>query len=127
MTAARHPRVYAIWALLLAFDVAIQVMMKLAGDQLGGVPFGLDWIAEALTSWLVWMSIIGYAATFVLWLAILHASPLSAAFPVTALVYVFVPLCGWLLLGEDFASGQAVGIVLIIAGVMLQRDAAKAA
>ena len=115
-------RLYATWGLLLALDVAIQVAMKLAGDQLHGIAPGPDWLAAALSSWLVWVSLAGYLATFVLWLAILHSSPLSAAFPVTALVYVFVPLCGWLLLGENFSAGQAAGIALILAGVFLQRD-----
>jgi drug/metabolite transporter (DMT)-like permease len=115
-------RLYATWGLLLALDVAIQVAMKLAGDHLHGVAPGADWLAAALSSWLVWVSLAGYLATFVLWLAILHSSPLSAAFPATALVYVFVPLCGWLLLGENFSAGQAAGIALILAGVFLQRD-----
>jgi multidrug transporter EmrE-like cation transporter len=125
MSTTPHPRLYAIWALLLAFDVIIQVTMKIAGDQLGAIPFGLGWAAAALSSPMLWLSLVGYIATFVLWLAILHASPLSAAFPVTALVYVLVPLAGWLYLGEDFTLGQAAGIALIIAGVMVQRDNAK--
>ncbi len=122
MTALPHPRLAAIWALLLAIDVAIQVTMKLAGDELGGIPFGAAWAVAAVSSWLVWVSLAGYAVTFVLWLAILHASPLSAAFPATALVYVLVPSCGWLLLGEHVTAGQAAGIALIVAGVIFQRD-----
>ena len=125
MSTNPHPRLYAIWGLLLAFDVIIQVTMKIAGDQLGAIPFGFGWAAAALSSPMLWVSLVGYVATFVLWLAILHASPLSAAFPATALVYVLVPLAGWLYLGEDFTLGQAAGIALIIAGVMVQRDNVK--
>ena len=98
MTALSRRRLYATWAMLLALDVAIQVTMKLAGDRLHGIPPGWDWAVAALSSWLVWVSLAGYVATFVLWLAILHSSSLSAAFPATALVYVFVPLAGWVLL-----------------------------
>ena len=125
MTVAPHPRLYAIWGLLLALDVAIQLAMKLAGDQLGAIPFGAAWVAAALSSGLVWISLIGYMATFVLWLAILHASPLSAAFPTTALVYVLVPLVGWLYLDENFTPWQGAGIALVLAGVILQRDSAR--
>ena len=125
MTAAPHPRLYAIWCLLLVLDVAIQVTMKFAGDQLSPIPFGFGWASAALSSVLVWISITGYVATFILWLAILHASQLSAAFPATALVYVLVPLCGWLLLGEEFTAGRAAGIALIVAGVILQWDSAE--
>lgn len=124
MTALSRRRLYATWAMLLALDVAIQVTMKLAGDRLHGIPPGWDWAVAALSSWLVWVSLAGYVATFVLWLAILHSSSLSAAFPATALVYVFVPLAGWVLLGEKFSPWQAAGIGLILAGVILQRDTA---
>jgi len=123
MTPAPRARLFAIWAMLLALDVAIQVGMKLAGDRLHVLPLGFDWAVAAISSWLVWISLAGYLATFFLWLAILQASPLSAAFPGTALVYVFVPVCGWLLLGENFSAGQAAGIALILAGVILQRGA----
>jgi multidrug transporter EmrE-like cation transporter len=125
MSAARNPRILVFWGMLLAFDVAIQVTMKFAGDQLHPIPFGFDWAAAALSSPMVWISLIGYVATFVLWLAILHSSPLSAAFPTTALVYALVPLAGWLYLGEDFTPGQAIGISLIMAGVLLQQDSGK--
>ena len=126
MNETPHPRIYAIWSLLLALDVGIQVLMKLAGDQLGGIAFGSAWVVAAASSWLVWAALIGYFFTFVLWLAILHASPLSAAFPVTALCYVLVPLCGWIFLNEDFGAWQALGIGLILAGVLLQREPLRA-
>lgn len=126
MTAAPQARFYLIWGLLLALDVAIQVTMKIAGDQLSAIPFGLDWVVAALFSAMVWISLIGYVATLILWLAILHGSSLSAAFPATALVYVLVPLCGWLFFGEELTAGRTTGIALIVAGVFLQRDAAKA-
>jgi multidrug transporter EmrE-like cation transporter len=123
MSMARSPAIHIFWGMLLAFDVAIQVTMKFAGDQLRPIPLGFDWVAAALSSPMVWIALVGYMATFVLWLAILHSSPLSAAFPTTALVYVLVPLAGWLYLGEDVMLGQAVGIALIIAGVLLQQEA----
>ncbi len=118
-------RLVVTWTLLLALDVGLQVLMKLAADQLDPIPFGVEWLRAAASSWLVWLSLAGYFATFVLWLAILHGSPLSAAFPATALVYVLVPLCGWVFLKEAFNAGQAAGIALILAGIILQRDPAK--
>jgi drug/metabolite transporter (DMT)-like permease len=126
MNRSPDSRLYVTWGLLLALDVGLQVLMKLAADQLDPIAFGADWFAAALSSWLIWLSLIGYFATFVLWLAILHASPLSAAFPATALVYVLVPLCGWFFLREPFNAGQALGIGLILAGVILQRDPPRA-
>ena len=126
MNASASKRLRTAWALLLALDVAIQVTMKLAGDQLHAIPFGFEWVRAAFWSGMVWISLIGYATTFFLWLAILRSSALSAAFPTTALVYALVPLCGWILLGEDFKPRQTIGIALILGGVLLQRDIANA-
>ena len=112
-----------LWSTLLLLDVAIQVLMKLAGDALEPRAFGTDWLLAALSNPLVWASAIGYAATFVLWLSILRSSTLSAAFPLTALTYVLVPLSGYAFLGEAIHANQALGIGLIIAGLLIQRDA----
>ena len=116
-------RLRVLWAILLALDVAIQIAMKLAGDEMAQLPFGADWLDAALGSRLVWLSLIGYVATLVLWLAILQTNLLSAAFPTTAIVYALVPFSGWLLLDERLSLGQVAGIALILAGVALQRDA----
>jgi drug/metabolite transporter (DMT)-like permease len=116
-------RTALLWIALLALDVAIQVLMKLAGDTLESVPFGGEWMAMALSNWLVWISAIGYGATFVLWLAILRSSDLAVAFPLTASTYVLVPLSGYLFLGEALHANQVIGIALIVAGLLVQRDA----
>jgi drug/metabolite transporter (DMT)-like permease len=124
LSGTSHLRLRGLWAALLALDVAIQVAMKIAGDQLAGHSFGAEWVAAALGSWMIWLSLVGYFATFFLWLAILQTSLLSAAFPATAVVYALVPFCGWLLFDEHLSLGQVAGIALIIAGVFLQRDGA---
>ncbi len=121
-TSAARATLWTLWSLLLALDVAIQITMKLAGDRLAGIPMGAGWALAAASSWLVWLSLAGYLATLVLWLAILRSSPLSAAFPVTALTYILVPLSGWLWLDERFSLAQGIGVTLIVAGVLLQRD-----
>ena len=110
-----------LWASLLAVDVAIQLAMKLAGDQLDAFPFpSLEWLAALAASPLAMAALAGYFATFVLWLAILHGSSLSAAFPMTALTYALVPLAAWQILGEHISWGQVAGITLIFAGIVLQ-------
>ena len=67
----------------------------------------------------VWLAVTGYAGTFVVWMMILRAMPLSRAFPMTGLAYVTVPLLAWTVLGESIDLPRAGGIALIVAGVVL--------
>jgi drug/metabolite transporter (DMT)-like permease len=123
MTAATagRLRLTLAWAGLLLIDVAIQVAMKVAADHLDAIPFpSVAWLGAMVGEPLALAALAGYFATFVLWLVILQASPLSAAFPLTALTYVLVPLAAWAGLGEHLSGGQAAGIGLIILGVVVQ-------
>ena len=121
MTLDRRIRIILLWGGLLAIDVAIQVAMKLAGDQLDPIAFpSADWFAAVASSPLAMAALAGYFATFVLWLAILNNAPLSAAFPLTALTYGLGPLAAWLVLGERISWGQAIGIAFIFTGIVLQ-------
>lgn len=122
MTAlSRRVRLIAAWTGLLTIDVAIQLAMKIAADHLDAFPFpSLAWGAAVLGEPLALVALAGYFATFILWLAILHASPLSAAFPLTALTYVLVPVAAWGGLGEAISWPKAAGIALIVLGVVVQ-------
>ena len=62
---------------------------------------------------------IGYAATFVVWMMILQRMDLSRAFPLTGLMYVSVPALAWLVFGEAISPLRMGGIALIVGGVIL--------
>ena len=62
---------------------------------------------------------IGYVATFVVWMMILQRMDLSRAFPLTGLAYVSVPLLAWLMFGETITLLCAGGVGLIVCGVIL--------
>jgi len=109
----------AIWLAFIALDTGTQLAFKWGADSLGDMDFGLDMLARAMPLPGVWLAILGYVGTFVVWMAILRDMPLSRAFPMTGLVYVTVPLLAWLAFGERIDPVRAGGIGLIIAGVVL--------
>lgn len=111
-------RTLAVWGAFIALDTFTQLAFKWGADQLGDLDFGLGMIARALTLPGVWLAALGYAGTFVVWMAILRMMPLSRAFPMTGLAYVTVPLLAWAVLGERIDLTRACGIALIVAGVV---------
>ena len=61
-----------------------------------------------------------YAASFVLWLVTLQRYPVTTVYPVfVGAGFVGVALGGWLVLGEPFGAGRAVGALVVLAGIVL--------
>jgi undecaprenyl phosphate-alpha-L-ara4N flippase subunit ArnE len=60
-----------------------------------------------------------YGLTTILWVFILRSVPLSAAFPLYALVFVLVPLAAHFLLGEPWSWNALVGGAVIMLGVLI--------
>ncbi|HEY8622966.1 MAG TPA: EamA family transporter [Casimicrobiaceae bacterium] len=60
-----------------------------------------------------------FALTTILWVFILHAVPLPAAFPIYALVFVLVPVGAHFLLGEPWSWNTLVGGGIIMLGVII--------
>ena len=109
-----------LWVMFIVLSTLMQLSFKVAGDKLGGLDDGLQFIDVALRMPAVWLAIAGYIAVFLVWLAILETAPLAQAFLVTALVYVPVTLGAWWLFGEAIGWGRIGGIGLIVAGVAMQ-------
>jgi multidrug transporter EmrE-like cation transporter len=109
----------ALWTALLIIETATQLAFKAGSEKLdiGDVDFA--WLLAALMTPQVWLAILGYLATFVVWMLILQRMDLSKAFPITGLCYVTVPLFAWLVFGETTSPARATGIGFIVAGVML--------
>jgi drug/metabolite transporter (DMT)-like permease len=60
-----------------------------------------------------------YGLTTILWVFILHAVPLSVAYPIYALVFVLVPVAAHFLFGEPWSWNTLVGGGIIMLGVII--------
>jgi multidrug transporter EmrE-like cation transporter len=122
-----HPWSTALlWAALLTIETATQLAFKAGSERLDAADGNSSWLnavflwmIAALTTPQVWLAILGYLATFVVWMLILQRMDLSKAFPITALCYVTVPVFAWLIFGEATSPARAAGIAFIVAGVVL--------
>lgn len=109
----------ALWLALLATDTITQIALKLGSGALNGVDFGVDWVTVAVASPWTWAAALSYLGAFVTWMMILRSTPLSMAFPLSAMAYPAVVAASWLLLGETVDALRWCGVAFIVAGVVL--------
>lgn len=82
--------------------------------------------AQAFTSPLVWLGLVLYGASAVLWLWVLSRLDVSLAYPLVSLGFVLTMLLGILWLGEPFSWLRVAGCTLIVLGVSLLALSARA-
>jgi drug/metabolite transporter (DMT)-like permease len=110
------------WLLLTVVCVALlslgQMLFKAAAGQ---------WHIEGW-GWSTWRGLLSapmvvaltvYAATTILWVFILRQLPLSVAYPVYALSFLFVPLLAYLTFGEPLTARTLLGGAIIIIGIFV--------
>jgi drug/metabolite transporter (DMT)-like permease len=110
------------WLLLLVFETISQLALKIGGEALAHVPFGLAWLSEAAGNPWVIAGVFGYLGSFSAWMVILDRVPLSFGFPLTAVVMLAVAIASRYVFGEELTSWRVVGIGLIVTGVIVMRD-----
>ena len=59
-----------------------------------------------------------YFLSAVVWLAVLAKLPVSTAYPFVSLGFVCTAALGWLIFGEPISAAKALGIALIVGGVL---------
>ena len=99
--------------LVLKLGVADQKMQ--AAMQVGVV----DSAMAALFSPFIWLGLIVYALSVVLWLWVLPKVDLSVAYPFVGIGFVVTMLFGMLLLNENVTPMRIIGTILIVGGCVL--------
>ncbi|UQZ87610.1 4-amino-4-deoxy-L-arabinose-phosphoundecaprenol flippase subunit ArnF [Paenibacillus konkukensis] len=115
-----------IWMLIVAsvlLGSVGQVILKLGAGRLGS--FGLtvqtmpaDMVRLAKTPE-IWMGLLLFGASFLLWVKVLTRAELSYAYPMAGLGYVNVALLSYFLFGETFTWNKLLGIAIIVLGIMV--------
>ncbi len=95
-----------------------QVLFKVGVQHLGQVVFNLQGLGRLVFSPFVLSGLVAFASSFLLWLKVLAEVPLSYAYPMVSLGYVFVFLAAWLFLGESLPPLRVLGLALIVAGIL---------
>lgn len=108
-----------VFGAFLVIDTLAQLAFKWAGESIGTGGSAVEWLQAATAAPQVWVAAILYFGLFVIWMLVLRTLDLSHAFPLSAAAYVTVPLSAWALFGEEIGLVRAVGIGLIVIGMVV--------
>jgi multidrug transporter EmrE-like cation transporter len=106
----------ALFCVLLSS--AAQIAMKRGMGAPAATDVGSTYM-QALGSPLVWLGLMLYGASAVLWLWVLSRLDVSVAYPLVSLGFVVTLALGVLWLGEPFSWLRVAGCTLIVVGVSL--------
>lgn len=107
----------------VVLNAGAQLGLKVATGSTGpidGTLRGLGEAAQQLAANLAfWIALLAYGLSVIVWVVGLSRLPVSQAYPVLSIGYVFAALVAWALLNETISFERWTGIALIIAGVSL--------
>lgn len=103
----------AIWVLFFATTVYGHIALKIAVDRRP--------VLAALVSVWGWSACLAWGVSCLLWAFALSEHRLQQANALSSLRYVLIGLAAWGWLGERMSGPQAIGMVLIMAGILLAK------
>jgi len=101
-----------------------QVTLKVGVNRVtaasgGSVTLDASGVRSLLGSWVVWVGLIVFGASGVLWLFALSKASLSFAYPFAALGYLVIVAASILILHESVPPLRWLGVGFIVAGIVL--------
>jgi multidrug transporter EmrE-like cation transporter len=101
-----------------------QVTLKVGVNRVtaasgGTVTLDANGVRSLLGSWVVWIGLVVFAASGVLWLFALSKASLSFAYPFAALGYIVIVAASVLILHESVPPLRWVGVAFIVIGIVL--------
>jgi multidrug transporter EmrE-like cation transporter len=100
-----------------------QLLLKATVMKLDGVDFAsgsfLPHLIKLLTSPLFYLAMCVYFSSMILYLIALSKLELSLAYPMVAVNYAIILVCGKLFFNEKVTALRWIGVAFIIAGVVL--------
>jgi drug/metabolite transporter (DMT)-like permease len=113
-------------AVLTLSLAAGQLLFKRVGLAMRGHPL-VDGFLVAGRQPALYLALVLYGLSTLLWIWILSRVSLMQAYPWIAISIAFVLLAGWLFFGERVAPIFWIGVALILVGLFLTQLAARAA
>ena len=110
---------YALLALALTLNAAANILLKVGAGRLGPI-HEPDLVARLLGNVHLWAGLALFALNVVFYAAALTRLNLSVAYPVmTAGGVIIVVTVSFIWLREPISGSQALGLALLIAGILL--------
>jgi uncharacterized membrane protein len=78
-----------------------------------------DVLKQGMTNLYLWVGLLLYGLSLLLWFVVLSRMELSKAYPMVSLGYIFTLILAYLFLGEAITIAKVTGIGLILIGVIV--------
>jgi undecaprenyl phosphate-alpha-L-ara4N flippase subunit ArnF len=102
----------------VVFSALGQLCLKTGAQHLAGLA-RLEFLLAAARDVRVFAGLAAWIISTICWLYVLRVAPLSRAYGLTSLTYVFVSMTSVYVFGEQLRRLHVVGTVLIVMGVAL--------
>jgi drug/metabolite transporter (DMT)-like permease len=114
----------ALLVVSITFSTIGQLTLKAAMNRVGRIGSAEvsavgDTISKAAKEPLLWLGLFLFALSALFWLVVLSRVPLSLAYPMVGVSYIFVVLLGRVVLNEHIPVLRWVGAFVIAAGIAL--------
>lgn len=99
-------------------STAGQTLLKLGLDSgaAGKARSVIGFLRSAFGEWQVWLGLVLFAASVLIWMRVLSSAQLSWGYPLLGLSYVFVALSGHFIFREQLDASRMIGIGLVLVG-----------
>lgn len=104
-------------------NCAAQLLMKkgmiAVGEVSGGVGGLIVAVPQMITNVFLWLCMLCYAASILLWMVVLSKVDVSFAYPFLSIGYVISIVAGYYFFAENITPMRIAGVIVICIGVIL--------
>jgi len=115
---------WAAFALVMTgvlLNAIAQLALKASVSETGVISFDLPSLLSSASHLMVnvwlWLGLVCYAVSVVVWILALSRVDVSIAYPMLSIGYVVNAIAAWRLFDEPLGAGRLIGIGIIIVGV----------
>lgn len=100
-----------------------QVLLKAGANRLGSLNITIDTFFQSIwkliTNPFIFIGMIFFALSSLLWIKVLTKSELSYAYPMVSMSYIIVGIASFVLFKESITINKIIGILTIVFGVFI--------
>ena len=100
-------------------QITLKAGMNEVRSSFGVVGLGTDSLRAVATTPTVWLGLVLFGLSAVVWLGVLSRVSLSFAYPFASLTYVVIVVVDRFVLGQSVPSARWVGVAAIVAGILV--------
>ena len=99
-------------------QITLKAGMNEVRSSFGVVGLGTDSLRAVVTTPTVWLGLVLFGLSAVVWLGVLSRVSLSFAYPFASLTYVVIVVVDRFVLGQSVPSARWIGVAAIVAGIL---------